>query len=117
LISLFLTWSHQPSRLAGVPRDATAWQLYTYADVLLALLAAAVVVAAHASRRARLLTAAAVAIALAFVAHALAAPPSNVGVPHVHATAGPGETLALVGLTITLAVLCSGRLVARRHQT
>jgi hypothetical protein len=46
--SLFLTWSHQLSAgvrarygataaLAGVPADPTAWQVYSGADVLLAL--------------------------------------------------------------------------------
>jgi hypothetical protein len=49
-ISLFLTWSHQfsPALLAryrgsdalrGVARDPTAWQLYSIADVIMALLA------------------------------------------------------------------------------
>ena len=57
LASLFLTWSHQFSRaflaelgssaqLQGVPHDPTAWQVYSTADVLLALLAVALVLVA-----------------------------------------------------------------------
>ncbi len=55
--SLFLTWSHQFSatflaqwgssdQLRGVPHDPTAWQVYSSADVLLALLSVALVGAA-----------------------------------------------------------------------
>src|SRR2546421_11084683 len=50
LISLFLTWSHQFSpaflaqfgsapQLRGIPHDPNAWQLYSVADVRVALLA------------------------------------------------------------------------------
>ena len=112
-VSLFLTWSHQPSRLQGVPADATAWQVYTYADVLLALLAAGLVVAAlRMSPTARLGAAAVVAAALAFVAHAVAVPPSDVGVTDVRAAAGVGETIALIGLVLALAGLTLGERLA-----
>lgn len=116
-VSLFLTWSHQPSRLQGVPPGANPWQVYTYWDVLLALLAAGVVVAAFGSRRARALTAAAVAVALAFVAHAVAVPPTNIGVADVRAAAGAGETLALIGLAAALLGLCSGRFPVTGRET
>ena len=60
--SLFLAWSHQFSRaflaewgssaqLQGIPHDPTAWQVYSTADVVLAVLAAALV-AGRAARRA-----------------------------------------------------------------
>ena len=46
VLSLFLTWSHQfPVQLRGVialrgvPRDPTGWQVYSVADVCLALVA------------------------------------------------------------------------------
>ena len=56
-VSLFLTWSHQLPRslldafagagaIQGVPRDPTAWQVYSVADVLLTVLAAALAVVA-----------------------------------------------------------------------
>jgi hypothetical protein len=126
--SLFLTWSHQlsPSLLArygasaalrGVPRDPTAWQVYSIADVLLAGLAVALaVIAAAGARTARLAVAGAAAIALAFVLHATATPPTN-GVniansavtPATYfpnsATAGPGSTVAAVALVVVLAGL------------
>src|SRR5205807_7901619 len=81
--SLFLTWSHQvpasvwatPSgspALRGVPRDPTAWQVYSIADVLLALLAAALLAVAvvGGSRRGRAAVLVAVGVALAFTVHA-----------------------------------------------
>ena len=62
-VSLFLTWSHQFSpgflaqygssdQLIGVPHDPTAWQVYSAADVVLTLLAAALVAVALAGSRA-----------------------------------------------------------------
>jgi hypothetical protein len=122
--SLFLTWSHQlppglvaaagPGAFAGVPRDPTAWQVYSAADVLLALLAGALAAASvRGGRRARRWVAAASVIALAFVVHAVAVPPTNgalaaapgrpgAGYVPDHAGAGIGETLAVLGLTLTL---------------
>jgi len=119
--SLFLTWSHQLSpgvlaaaagsgALRGVPADPTAWQVYSVADELLALLAAALVIGALAgSMTWRLVVLGACWLALAFTLHALAAPPTN-GVLLVGpgakgyvarpATAGVGETLALVSLAL-----------------
>jgi hypothetical protein len=121
LLSLFLTWSHQFSArflivfgrgpaLAGVPRDPTAWQVYSAADVLLALLAAALLALAlrgsHAGRVGVLI---AVAVALAFVIHALAVPPTNgadVFEPSLprgfsdHPTSGAGEVVALIALVL-----------------
>jgi hypothetical protein len=119
--SLFLTWSRQFSEgflaewaaapvLSGVPRDPTAWQVYSVADVLLALLAVALpVVALTRGRRARLLLLAATSLALAFIVHALNVPPTNgaaffqpmLGTPGYVAnmpTAGPGEAVALIAL-------------------
>ena len=121
--SLFLTWSHQLGRgvlsvaggstvLRGVPRDPTAWQVYSVADVLLALLALALIaVALSGGRRARIGMLVAAAVALAFTLHALSVPPSNgvvlinpvAGVPAYlprAPSAGIGETVALVSLAI-----------------
>lgn len=140
-ISLFLTWSHQlppglldvfagSAAIQGVPRDPTAWQVYSVADVLLAVLAAALVLAAlrARSRRLRLTVLVAVAVALAFTVHALSVAPTNgllvvdprnppAYLPH-HATAGAGETVAIValalaalGLLLSLAVDLSSRRV------
>jgi hypothetical protein len=127
-ISLFLTWSHQFSPaflfvfgtsglLRGVPHNPTAWQVYSAADVLLVLLCAAFIYAAIAgSRAARLTAAGAGAVALAFVLHALSKPPTN-GANIFHAansvpnyastgaTAGVGETVAILGLVLALAGL------------
>lgn len=138
--SLFLTWSHQLSpivvssfgrspALQGVPSDPTAWQVYTAADVLLTLLALAFLVAvALGSRAARQLAAAGAAVALVFVVHALASPPSNgvvlfntvsnVPQPVPDApTAGPGETLAVVGLLLALAGLALSFAAERRTRS
>lgn len=124
--SLFLSWSHQfsPRLLAlpgariglrGVPPNPTGWQVYSIADVLLALLAAALAAAALAGgRRFRLVMAPFVGGALAFVAHAMSSPPTNgvrllnpaAVVPAylpVLATSGAGETVALVSLGVALA--------------
>lgn len=119
LVSLFLPWSHQyPAAqehrpglavaLAGIPRDASAWQLYTVADVLLALLAGAVLTAALiGGGRLRAWLLVPVAGAIAFCAHALAVPPTNGAdliVPgalrylRAGATVGVGETVALAAL-------------------
>lgn len=90
-LSLFETWSHQLSRAAlsvvgsspalqGVPRDPTAWQVYSIADVLLALLAVTLVATALAgSARFRAGAVVAVAVALAFTLHALSVPPRQRG--------------------------------------
>jgi hypothetical protein len=119
--SLFLTWSHQISTglrarygetaaLAGVPSHPTAWQVYSSADVLLALVAGGlIVVALWGGRARRIALALALVVAVVFVAHALSVPPTN-GVllydptltpPGYSANAvssGTGEVLALVAL-------------------
>jgi hypothetical protein len=123
--SLFLTWSHQFSpgflstfgssqQLAGVPRDPTAWQVYSTTDIVLALLAAALVASAlFGTRPWRLVAVAGALIALAFTLHALASPPTNganifnpsLSVPDYTSpgsTAGIGETVALIGLAVAL---------------
>ena len=126
LVSLFLVWSHQLSPTSvrrygssgtfdGVPHAPDAWQLYTAADVLLALMAAALLVAALWGGRAlRLVLIGAVAVALAFVAHAIAVPPTNganVFDPQTAryvatgASSGPGEPLALAALALAAAAL------------
>ena len=125
LASLFLTWSHQypPSlrkvpglapALSGVPRDASAWQVYSAADVLLAILAAGLVaVVLVGFGRSRWPAAGAVLIALAFTAHALSVPPTNglnIVLPTAAtpayasalAAAGVGETVAMVALVLAL---------------
>jgi hypothetical protein len=123
--SLFLTWSHQfsPSLLArfngsdvlrGIPGDPTAWQVYSIADVLLAVLAAAMaVIAAAGGRTARLVVSAPAAIGLGFALHATSAPPTN-GVnivnpaltpPAYYANspgAGIGATVAVCALAVAL---------------
>ncbi len=123
--SLFLAWSHQFSPaflnkfggsavVAGIPRDPTAWQVYSGADVLLALVAAALlVVALLGNRRARLGVLVAVAIALGFTLHALSDPPANTATIYDSAArasgyvanspgAGPGETVALIALGVAI---------------
>jgi hypothetical protein len=126
--SLFLPWSHQFSQLLlmqfrgapilqGVPHDPTAWQVYSVADVLLALVALALVLAAvvgnHAARQ--VVTVVSV-IALIFVIHAVSAPPTTgtllfnpaLAVPQYAPTnpgSAPGETVALLGLLAALAGL------------
>jgi hypothetical protein len=121
--SLFLTWSHQFSRqfllryagssaLQGVPRDPTAWQVYSAVDVLLALLAAALLaVGLRGTRTARIFLALGLAVALAFTIHALSVPPTNGAVIFDSAlgryapnspTAGAGETLGLAGIVLGL---------------
>ncbi|MHB8658104.1 MAG: hypothetical protein ACYC91_09145 [Solirubrobacteraceae bacterium] len=126
--SLFLTWSHQfsPGMLAefgtaevlrGVPHDPTAWQVYSTADVILAALAVGLsAVALAGDRRWRVVAMLAATLALAFTLHAVSAPPSNganvfdpaLAVPQYFPNspgAGPGETLAILGLVIALAGL------------
>ena len=123
--SLFLSWSHQFSpaflvqwgtsaQLQGLPHDPTAWQVYSAADVLLALLTVALLVAALAGSRAvRVGVIVACGIAIAFTLRALTAPPTNGAnifdpaspsagyAPNVP-TAGVGITVALVGLGLAL---------------
>jgi hypothetical protein len=126
--SLFLTWSHQLSGqflntfgsselLDGVPHDPTAWQVYSTVDVLLALLTAALIAAAlFGSRAVRLAVLIGAAIALAFTLHALGTPPTegtnifnpSLSVPNYvspGATAGAGETIAIIGLVLAIAGL------------
>ncbi|MBV8432538.1 MAG: hypothetical protein JO244_15345 [Solirubrobacterales bacterium] len=127
-VSLFLTWSHQltPAVLSalvgspairGVPANPTGWQVYSAADVLLALLAAGLLGLAlrGRSRWARVTALVAVGLALAFTAHAASVAPTDgltlvdprnppAYLPHT-ATSGSGETLALVGLGLAAAGL------------
>lgn len=125
LLSLFLTWSHQFSpaflaqwgsstQLIGVPRDPTAWQVYSAADVILALLAGALLVIALVGGRAvRRGAIVAVGFGLAFALHALSVPPTNganifdpsLSVPNYFPNspgAGVGETVAIAGLGAAL---------------
>jgi hypothetical protein len=126
LISLFLVWSHQLSTavearyaesasFAGVPRNPDAWQVYTSADVILALLSVGLIGAAlRGGRTIRMVVTGAVAIALAFVVHALGTPPTNGASVFDPATrtyvatgahAGIGVSVALVALAIAAAAL------------
>ncbi len=87
--SLFLTWSHQFSpaflaawgtseQLRNVPHDPTAWQVYSIADVVLAVFAVGLVaVALRGNRAARLCAIAGCGLAVAFIVHALAHAPTN----------------------------------------
>lgn len=123
LVSLFLTWSHQFSRaflarygataaLQGIPRAPDAWQVYSTADVLLALVAAGLLaVALLGGRGRRLALAVGLAVAIAFTIHALSVPPTNGALlfdpsasPPGYAAASPssgaGEVVALVALTL-----------------
>lgn len=123
--SLFLTWSHQFSpaflaklgasdQLRGVPRDPTAWQLYSAVDVVLAVLAGGLlVVALVGSRPLRLGALVCAGIGLAFTLHALSVPPTNganifdpslsgpTSVPNSPG-AGIGETVATAALTAAI---------------
>ncbi len=123
LLSLFLPWSHQFSPavlarfgsstvLAGVPRDPTAWQLFSAVDVLFALLAVGlIVVALVGGRTAHALALLAGALALAFTIHALGDPPTNhayffdPGGPVNAPTSAAAETVAVVALVLALAGL------------
>ena len=121
--SLFLTWSHQLSpgfvaryggtaALAGIPADPNAWQVYSAADVLLAVVAAGLLlVALFGGRGRRLALALALAVALAFVVHALGVPPTNgavvfdptltpPGYTGNPVSSGGGEVLAVVALVL-----------------
>jgi hypothetical protein len=124
-VSLFLIWSHQfsPGLLAlpgarlglrGVPADATAWQVYSVADVALAVLAGALAAGALiGGRRFRVALLPFLIVGLAFALHALSAPPTN-GVRLVNPgtvapaygpiapSAGVGETVAIVALAMAL---------------
>jgi hypothetical protein len=126
--SLFLTWSHQFSpaflaewgasdQLRGVPRDPTAWQLFSAADAVLALLAGALVaVALRGSRAMRGCALVAAIGAVVFVAHALGHPPTNganifdpsLSVPDYapnSPSSGPGEIVAMIALGLAIAGL------------
>jgi hypothetical protein len=121
--SLFLTWSHQFSAaflarwggsdaLANVPRNPTAWELYSVADALLALVAVGLALLALRGRRAgRLVILLMLAGALAFTLHALGTPATNGallfdpnfdgrGYSPNSPSAGIGETVAIVGLAM-----------------
>jgi hypothetical protein len=126
--SLFLTWSDQfspafysewggSSALAGMPRYPTAWQVYSVADVLLALVAGALLAVALRGRRtAHWLTLVALVLALAFVLHAANDPPTN-GADLLGAAAqepgyapntpraGSGEAIAIAALGLGIAGL------------
>jgi hypothetical protein len=119
--SLFLTWSHQfsPAFLAqyahtpaleGVPRDPTAWQVYSIVDVLLAILAAGLMAAAlRGTRNGRIAVLIGLVIAAAFTVHALGTPPTrgaDLFDPSLrppaytpdHPRSGAGEIVAMIGL-------------------
>ena len=107
VLSLFFTWSHQGA-LAGAARDPTGWQVYSTADVLLTLLAAALVyVSFLGTWRARALALVPVAVGLAFVIHALGVPPTNgaFAAGPGRAGSGAGEVVALIGLGVAVAGL------------
>jgi hypothetical protein len=138
LVSLFTPWSHQfPASLLstpgltvalrGVPQNPTAWQVYSGADVLLALLGAASIVVALVGRRsARITVGLAAAAGLAFAVHAMNVPPTN-GLDLVnpaapahgyigrtYASAAVGETVAVIGLALVLLGAALGLRTRRR---
>ena len=133
--SLFFTWSHQFSpavlripemrvALAGVRGNPDAWQVYSVADVFLAVLAGALLFTAlFGVGRGLPVVLTATAAALLFVIHAANAPPTNgddVVLPGSGeavgslARVGPGETVALLGLGLALAGLTLGLSAWRR---
>lgn len=141
-VSLFAVWSHQfspavlahygsSSALRGVPRTPDAWQVYSAADVLLVLLAVALAVVAvrrGPGTAGRWVLAAALAVALAFAGHAASVPPTNGATLYdaaaghdvdTGARVGPGETLALVALSLGMVgtLLSLGLERAARAQT
>lgn len=121
--ALFLPWSHQLSRgfeavfastgaLRGVPRNPTAWQVYSVLDAGLALLAGSLVlVSMLGGRTRRLVVLAGAGVALAFAVHAEVKPPTTGTVlystPAVtdHPRAGAGETVAIAALAVAIAGL------------
>jgi hypothetical protein len=127
VVSLFLVWSHQFSRafatrvgaeqMQGIPRDPTAWQVYSIADVLMALLAAGLfTVALVGGRRARVAALVAAVLGLVFTLHAISVAPTNganvadpgAGPGHFFpssATSGAGEVIALLALGVAIAGL------------
>jgi hypothetical protein len=124
--SLFMAWSHQFSAaflqvfgrpggtVHGVPLSPTAWQVYSAADVLLAVLAAGLVASAIAgSRVVRVGAAIAAAIGLAFAVRAIVDPPTTetaifnpaFSVPQLASpgtTPAAGETVAVIALVLAL---------------
>jgi hypothetical protein len=124
LISLFLVWTHQLSAAVvnkygatgtfdGIPRNPNAWQVYTSADVLLALLSVGLMLAAfRGGRTFRMVLTAAVAIALAFVVHALGTPPTNGASVFDPATRSYVATGAHAGIGVTVALVALGAAAA-----
>lgn len=128
-LSLFLTWSHQrppvyramfgtADALRNIPSDPTGWQVYSAADVLMAVLALGLIgVALIGPRPARVIALLAAAAGLVFALHALADPPANGGanvfnpalnVPQYlpfSPAAGVGETVAILALLLAIAGL------------
>jgi hypothetical protein len=123
VVSLFLAWSHQFSRaflaewgssaqLQGVPHDPSAWQVYSTADVVLVVLAVALVlVALRGGPRVRFVALLAAAGALAFTIHALSVPPTNGATIFDASTgtyapnspaSGAGEVVAVIGLGLAM---------------
>jgi hypothetical protein len=126
--SLFLAWSRlSPAYVAvadrlqtlqGVPPDPTAWQVYSAADVVLAVLAASLaVIALVGNKRGQIGAMVAALLALAFAIHAVGAAPTNGAPDALRASAdvtqyvapapdpGAGETLAIIALVSAIAGL------------
>lgn len=127
-VSLFLPWSHQftarvlavpgaADALRGVPSDPTAWQVYSIADAMLAVVASALfLVALVGPRPVRITVLVGVLVALAFSIHAASVPPTNgvqsvvpsLGLPAAGRSAptpGPGTGVAIVALAVATAGL------------
>lgn len=133
--SLFFTWSHQFSpavlripgmrvALSGVRGNPDGWQVYSVADVFLAVLAGALLFTAlFGLGRGLPALIAATGLALVFVIHAANVPPTNgddVVLPgsaeslRSLARVGEGETVAMIGLGLALAGLALGLSAWRR---
>jgi hypothetical protein len=105
LVALFLPWSHERG-LPGFANSPTAWQVYSVVDVLLALLAAALLaVALFGGRAPRIVVLLGVAVALAFTVHALSVPPTNGAFPAGGPASGAGEVVAIAALGVAISGL------------
>ena len=118
-VSLFLTWSHQLPRaeridvssaaLYGVPADPDAFQVYAIVGEVLAVLAIVCAAAGlWGQRQTHAWVLLCVLLGLAFVIHAAGDAPTNglllsrghSGYVADPASAGPGESVAIVGLAV-----------------
>ncbi len=127
-VSLFLTWSatglngHVLVAFGALDRlpKRTGWETYSLADVLMAVLAAMLVLAAIVRNRAVRVVVAILALGgLAFAIHALVDPPTLARVNRVRpgfvllfgSAAGAGEIVAIAGIGVALTGLVVALLI------